>query len=73
MTIWFECICGERLSAPDAGAGRMGRCPYCRCRIRVPGKSTIPENGRDSNEDSQIVSLPDEALGSVTEDEEEGK
>lgn len=66
MTIWFECICGERLNAPDAGAGRMGRCPYCRCRIRVPGKSTIPENGRASDEDSQIISLPDEEQGTDT-------
>ncbi len=31
------CECGERVKAPGAKAGRVGRCPKCGRRLQVPG------------------------------------
>lgn len=46
MTLWqkggevvirFKCIyCGQRILAPDNGAGKKGKCPKCRHELRVP-------------------------------------
>jgi len=61
MTIWFECICGAVLNAPDKGAGKWGRCPYCQSRMRVPEESTSPAVGNGTEDsDTQIIALPDE-------------
>jgi hypothetical protein len=39
--IRFKCIyCGQRILAPDNGAGKKGKCPKCQHELRVP-KSTI--------------------------------
>jgi hypothetical protein len=61
MTIWFECICGAVLSAPEKGAGRMGRCPFCQTRMRVPDKSNREAVGEDSDDsDTRIITLPED-------------
>ncbi len=36
--IRFTCPCGKRLKMPSKYAGRMGRCPKCNARVRVPDK-----------------------------------
>lgn len=41
MTLVLVCECGVRLRAPNAVAGRIGRCPSCLARLRVP--DPLPE------------------------------
>jgi len=36
--IHFTCSCGKRLKVPSKFAGRMGRCPKCNNRVRIPDK-----------------------------------
>lgn len=33
----FVCVCGKRVKVPRAHAGKVGRCPGCGKRVRVPG------------------------------------
>ncbi|UCG49663.1 MAG: rhomboid family intramembrane serine protease [Phycisphaerales bacterium] len=34
--IRFRCFCGQKIKVPKVHAGRMGRCPGCSKRIKVP-------------------------------------
>lgn len=36
--IRLTCSCGKRLKMPSKYAGRMGRCPKCNARVRIPDK-----------------------------------
>ena len=36
MAIRFKCSCGALISAPDAAAGKRGRCPKCKTLFLVP-------------------------------------
>lgn len=36
MPIKFECSCGKRIEAPDAAAGKKGKCPRCGREVLVP-------------------------------------
>ncbi|MHC4680526.1 MAG: rhomboid family intramembrane serine protease [Planctomycetota bacterium] len=35
--IRFSCRCGQRMKAPRAQAGQIGRCPKCKTPIKIPG------------------------------------
>ena len=36
--IRFECEnCGRAVRVADGGAGKQGRCPYCKGLVRIPG------------------------------------
>ena len=34
--IRFECSCGRRLKMPSQYAGKMGKCPQCNARVKIP-------------------------------------
>jgi len=34
--IRFRCFCGQKIKVPRVHAGRMGRCPGCSKRVKVP-------------------------------------
>ena len=34
--IRFVCSCGKKLKMPSRYAGRMGKCPQCQTRLRIP-------------------------------------
>ena len=36
--IRFACSCGKRLKMPSKFAGKMGKCPNCNARLRIPDK-----------------------------------
>jgi membrane associated rhomboid family serine protease len=36
--IQFACSCGKRFKVPVKYAGKMGRCPKCKLRVRLPDK-----------------------------------
>lgn len=36
--IRFACSCGKRLKMPSKFAGKMGKCPNCNSRLRIPDK-----------------------------------
>jgi membrane associated rhomboid family serine protease len=36
--IRFACSCGKRFKVPMKYAGKMGRCPKCKMRVRIPDK-----------------------------------
>jgi membrane associated rhomboid family serine protease len=36
--IRFTCSCGKRLKMPAKYAGRIGRCPYCNARLKIPNQ-----------------------------------
>jgi membrane associated rhomboid family serine protease len=36
--IHFICSCGKRLKMPSKFAGKMGKCPNCNARLRIPDK-----------------------------------
>lgn len=43
MSIEFNCpSCGYSIKAPNAGAGRKGKCPGCSGVVTVPAASTTP-------------------------------
>ena len=38
MTIMFHCeFCNKKIEAPDAAAGKKGKCPGCQQKVHVPG------------------------------------
>ncbi len=37
--IRFMCLCGKHLKMPAKYAGRMGKCPKCNARLRIPNSS----------------------------------
>jgi len=39
MAIQFKCSCGKVVSAPDANAGKKGKCPGCGAVITIPAKA----------------------------------
>lgn len=39
------CECGLRVNAPNATPGRLGRCPNCGGRLRVPEAPPVPTEG----------------------------
>ncbi len=45
--IRLTCICGKRFKVPPYLGGRMGKCPNCKKRIRIPQK---PQQGSDGVE-----------------------
>jgi membrane associated rhomboid family serine protease len=36
--IRFTCPCGKHLKMPSKYAGKMGKCPHCKNRVRIPDK-----------------------------------
>lgn len=54
MAIVFNCPnCGRDISAPDAGAGKRGKCPGCGDPIMVPAADTPPEEGAPNRDTVQ--------------------
>lgn len=37
--IRFTCVCGKKVKAPPAYAGKMGKCPRCKRRVKIPEKN----------------------------------
>ncbi len=44
MPISFQCGCGKKIQAPDAAAGKAGKCPGCgnKVTVPVPAVATVP-------------------------------
>ena len=42
MPIAVACSCGKRFRAPDAAAGRRGKCPACGATLQVPAGDAAP-------------------------------
>ena len=38
--IRFTCLCGKRLKVQSINAGKVGRCPRCQKRIKIPAKES---------------------------------
>ena len=39
----MRCPCGQSLSVPDNLAGKVGRCPQCGQKVRIPGSQDSPQ------------------------------
>ena len=38
--IHVACSCGKAIKVPQRYAGRSGRCPHCKAKVRIPGESS---------------------------------
>lgn len=43
MPIHFACSCGNPVSAPDAAAGKIGKCPKCGAAVNVVAATRIEQ------------------------------
>jgi hypothetical protein len=41
MPITFQCGCGKKIQAPDAAAGKSGKCPGCGNKITIPQPAAV--------------------------------
>ncbi len=62
MVIEYECVCGARISMPEAAAGRRARCRSCGLIARVPEPQWQIEAAigiNPSSEDRSLGAMPD--------------
>jgi hypothetical protein len=53
----FHCpVCHKPLNAPEARAGKKGKCPSCRQLVEIPGTGTAPHESAQA-----LISLSDSA------------
>jgi hypothetical protein len=50
----FNCMCGRKLSVPDAAAGRKARCPACNAVLTVPG-TQLPVEASPTSEPDRLM------------------
>lgn len=41
MALHLKCPNGHKLTAKDSQAGKTGKCPVCKCSVKIP----VPKNG----------------------------
>ena len=59
----MQCPCGQSLSVPDDLAGRVGKCPQCGQKVRIPAAKEPSTPAGSPGEVPVVVASPPSAGG----------